>query len=320
MAIGGARMKYQLSHLTRYQYQQPIANSYNLACLQPRQLPYQQVAQSSLQVTPTASGLYVHHDSFGNVRHFIHLQPPHQELSVLSSSIVDVLPRHLSSQLAKGVSFAQLQHFLAHPQHSVASGQRESADQSNLLESQASRDLLLAKQCRVASRMIPLLPEAAALWQQVQNPAQTVLENVAALTALIFNDFSYDPEFSSVITPVSDVLEHRRGVCQDFAQLAISCLRTVGVPARYVSGYLETQAPDGFERLVGADASHAWFAVFDPELGWVDFDPTNNLLPDERHLTLAYGRDYADVVPLKGVLQGLGEHLLEVAVDVMPIP
>jgi transglutaminase-like putative cysteine protease len=299
-------MKYQLSHLTRYQYQQPIANSYNLACLQPRQLPYQQVLQSSIQVTPVASGLYSHLDSFGNVRHFIHLQPPHQELSVFASSIVEVQPRHLARQLDNGVSFEQLQQcFTSHlAQHQI----------------QASRDLLLARQCRFASRMIPLLPGAAALWAQVQRPDRTALENVAALMSLIFHEFSYDPDFSSVITPVSEVLAHKRGVCQDFAQLAISCLRTVGIPARYVSGYLETQPPEGVERLVGADASHAWFAVFDPELGWVDFDPTNNLLPDERHLTLAYGRDYADVVPLKGVLQGLGEHLLEVAVDVMPLP
>jgi transglutaminase-like putative cysteine protease len=299
-------MKYQLSHLTRYQYQQPIANSYNLACLQPRQLPYQQVLQSSIQVTPVASGLYSHLDSFGNVRHFIHLQPPHQELSVLASSIVEVQPRHLARQLGNGVSFEQLQqsftHQLAHDQI------------------QASRDLLLARQCRFASRMIPLLPAAAVLWAQVQRPDRTALENVAELMSLIFHEFSYDPDFSSVITPVSEVLAHKRGVCQDFAQLAISCLRTVGIPARYVSGYLENQPPEGVERLVGADASHAWFAVFDPQLGWVDFDPTNNLLPDERHLTLAYGRDYADVVPLKGVLQGLGEHLLEVAVDVMPLP
>ncbi|OBP13861.1 transglutaminase [Rheinheimera sp. SA_1] len=299
-------MKYQLSHLTRYQYQQPIANSYNLACLQPRQLPYQQVLQSSIQVTPVASGLYSHLDSFGNVRHFIHLQSPHQELSVLASSIVEVQPRYLAGQLAKGVDFDQLQHCFI--------------NQSPHNQILASKDLLLARQCRFASRMIPLLPGAAALWAQVQQPHRTVLENVSALTSLIFNEFSYDPEFSSVITPVSEVLEHRRGVCQDFAQLAISCLRAVGIPARYVSGYLETQPPEGFERLVGADASHAWFAVYDPELGWVDFDPTNNLLPDERHLTLAYGRDYADVVPLKGVLQGLGEHLLEVAVDVMPLP
>lgn len=306
-------MKYQLSHLTRYQYQQPIANSYNLACLQPRALPYQQVIQSGLQVTPQASSLDSHLDCFGNVRHFIHLQPPHQELSVLASSIVQVQPRRLAEQLSNGVSYETLQQFFVTPSAVALDGAIPSKYQT------FSTEALLAQQCRIASRMIPSMAETAALWWQVQQPDRTVLENVAALTSLIFNEFNYDPEFSSVITPVSEVLAHKRGVCQDFAQLAISCLRTVGIPARYVSGYLETQPPEGLARLVGADASHAWFAVFDPTLGWVDFDPTNNVLPDERHLTLAYGRDYADVVPLKGVLQGLGEHLLEVAVDVMPL-
>jgi transglutaminase-like putative cysteine protease len=305
-------MKYQLSHLTRYQYQQPIANSYNLACLQPRQLSYQQVEQTTLQVTPLVSGLYSHLDSFGNVRHFIHVQPPHQELSVLASSIVQVQPRNLAAQLALGVSFSELQQLFVNRPFPCTDGLVHS-------EQILSKDRLLARQCRFASRMIPLLPEAAALWWQIQRPERTMLENVSVLMSLIFNEFSYDPEFSSVITPVSDVIAHRRGVCQDFAQLAISCLRTVGIPARYVSGYLETQPPEGLARMVGADASHAWFAVFDPTLGWVDFDPTNNVLPDERHLTLAYGRDYADVVPLKGVLQGVGEHQLEVAVDVMPL-
>ena len=134
-----------------------------------------------------------------------------------------------------------------------------------------------------------------------------------------FTEFQYDPEFSTVVTPLSEVLAHKRGVCQDFAQLAISCLRCVGIPARYVSGYLETRPPEGQPRLVGADASHAWFAVFEPTLGWIDFDPTNNILADEQHLTLAWGRDYADVVPLKGILHGNGGHQLSVAVDVVPL-
>ena len=164
-------MKYQIRHLTRYCYQHPVANSYNLACLQPRQLPYQQVLQSSIQVTPIASSLDSHLDSFGNVRHFIHLQSPHQELSVLASSIVEVQPRYLAGQLANGVGFEQLQHCFSNP--------------SPLDLNPASKDLLLARQCRFASRMIPLLPGAAALWALVQQPHRTVLENVSALTSLI---------------------------------------------------------------------------------------------------------------------------------------
>ena len=133
----------------------------------------------------------------------------------------------------------------------------------------------------------------------------------------IHRDFTYDPHFSNIATPLHQVLEHRRGVCQDFAHLAIACLRAQGLAARYVSGYLETQPPPGETKQIGADASHAWFAVYVPYQGWVDFDPTNDQIPADRHITVAWGRDYADVAPLKGVVFGGGRgHQLEVAVDV----
>ncbi len=133
----------------------------------------------------------------------------------------------------------------------------------------------------------------------------------------IYKDFKYDPHFSSIATPLEEVLEHRKGVCQDFAHLAIACLRMQGLAARYISGYLETIPPKGKKRLVGADASHAWFSVYVPHLGWIDFDPTNAKIPDEQHITAAWGRDYADVAPLKGVIFGGGDkNKLEVSVDV----
>jgi len=136
----------------------------------------------------------------------------------------------------------------------------------------------------------------------------------------IYNEFKYDPEFSTLATPLKEVLEHRSGVCQDFAHLAIGCLRSKRLAARYVSGYIETTPPPGKERLVGADASHAWFSVYQPGFGWLDFDPTNNQIPGERHITVAWGRDYADVTPLKGVSFGGGEHELNVSVDVLAAP
>jgi transglutaminase-like putative cysteine protease len=291
-------MKYQISHLTRYSYQQPIANSYNLACLTPRTLPYQQLLQFELAVDPEPSALFFRQDKFGNQQHFIHLQPPHQQLTVTASSVVEVQARHNSSRLSDAMRWPELKAFLQH-QHDSA--------------------VLEAKLCAVESRMIPALAETEALIKQLADPALTVLQLSQALTETIYHQFEYDPAFSSVVTPLTEVLRHKKGVCQDFAQLAISALRSLGIPARYVSGYLETMPPPGQTRLVGADASHAWFAVFDPWLGWVDFDPTNNLLPDERHITLAYGRDYADVVPLKGLLHGNGLHQLSVEVDVVPV-
>jgi transglutaminase-like putative cysteine protease len=134
----------------------------------------------------------------------------------------------------------------------------------------------------------------------------------------IFTEFSYDKSATNVDTSVDQLLANRKGVCQDFAHLGISCLRSLGLAARYVSGYLETKPPPGKPRLVGADASHAWLSLFVPDTGWVDLDPTNNLIPDERHVTLAWGRDYGDVTPVKGIVMGGGVHNLFVMVDVEP--
>jgi transglutaminase-like putative cysteine protease len=147
-------------------------------------------------------------------------------------------------------------------------------------------------------------------------PGKPLDAAVHDLMQRIYHEFTYDPEFSSLATPLKEVILHRRGVCQDFAHLAIGCLRAQGLAARYVSGYIETEPPAGKARLVGADASHAWSSVYDPDSGWLDFDPTNNQLPRDRHITLAWGRDYTDVTPLKGVVFGGGKHALRVAVDV----
>jgi len=152
-------------------------------------------------------------------------------------------------------------------------------------------------------------------------PGKPLLLCVQALMAKIFTEFTFDPEATTVSTPVLDVLENKRGVCQDFAHLMIACLRALGLAARYVSGYLLTRPPPGKPRLIGADASHAWVSVYVPgsEYGWVDFDPTNNLLPDTEHITLSFGRDFSDISPLRGIILGGGGAEPEVAVTVFPI-
>ncbi|MCY1426970.1 Transglutaminase-like superfamily protein [compost metagenome] len=150
-------------------------------------------------------------------------------------------------------------------------------------------------------------------------PGRPLLLAVQALMAKIFSEFTYDAAATQVATPLAQVLEEKRGVCQDFAHLMLACLRSRGLAARYVSGYLLTQPPAGKPRLIGADASHAWIAVWCPQLGWVDFDPTNNLLPALEHITLAWGRDFGDVSPLRGVILGGGSHDPEVSVTVMPL-
>jgi transglutaminase-like putative cysteine protease len=150
-------------------------------------------------------------------------------------------------------------------------------------------------------------------------PEIPLLEGARDLTRRIFNDFKYDVKATTVATPLEEVLLKRRGVCQDFAHLGIAFMRSLGLPARYVSGYLRTRPPAGKPRLVGADASHAWFSVFCPGTGWVDFDPTNNIVPGEEHVTVALGRDFGDVSPVAGILTGGGKHVVKVSVDVEPL-
>lgn len=172
---------------------------------------------------------------------------------------------------------------------------------------------------RLDSPFIRRNAELAAFAHSCFTPGRPIVEAALALNQLIHQTFEYDPSFTTLATPLSEVLANRRGVCQDFAHLAIGALRSVGLVARYVSGYLETQPPPGQPRLIGADASHAWLATWIPEWGWLALDPTNGTVAGEQHPVLAWGRDYADVAPLKGVMNGGGEHQLEVEVDVMPL-
>jgi len=173
---------------------------------------------------------------------------------------------------------------------------------------------------RFASSMVPIGPDFTAYARPDFPPGRPILEAVIALTERIFHDFKFDPRATDVTTPVAEVLMKRAGVCQDFAHLMLACLRSIGLPGRYVSGYLETAPPPGQTRLLGADASHAWVSVFcGDESGWVDTDPTNNILPGDRHITVAWGRDFSDVSPLRGVTLGAGGQWLEIAVDVIPM-
>ena len=151
-------------------------------------------------------------------------------------------------------------------------------------------------------------------------PKRPLLEAVTELTERIHKDFAYDSRATTIATPLAEVFQKRRGVCQDFAHFEIACLRALGLPARYVSGYIQTTRAPGKEGLIGADASHAWLAVYCPDFGWIDVDPTNNKLPTNQHLTVAWGRDYGDVPPVRGIIVGGGSHELRVAVTVTPVP
>jgi transglutaminase-like putative cysteine protease len=184
------------------------------------------------------------------------------------------------------------------------------------LYSDRRRDVLDAFQMTFESPHIGKSEDFLEFARPAFAPGRPVLEAVSALSGRIHSEFAYDNKSTDISTPLAQVLEQKRGVCQDFAHLMIACLRSLGLAARYVSGYLLTHPPPGKPKLVGADASHAWVSVWLPRSGWIDFDPTNDVMPRDEHITTAYGRDFSDVTPLRGVILGGGQHVLEVSVDV----
>jgi transglutaminase-like putative cysteine protease len=240
-----------------------------------------------LQIEPRPEVLCGHLDYFGNPTTFVTIEGSHRELVITARSEAEVTGR-------------------------------PSLGQSPAWET--ARDLFEANEFVYASPLVNHEPELGAYAAPFFSTGRPLLEAVLDLTGRIYRDFKFDSAATNVATPVMDVFKSRRGVCQDFAHLEIGCLRALGLAARYVSGYLETKPPRGRPRLVGADASHAWVSFFCPGSGWVDVDPTNNLLVGGRHIAVAWGRDYSDVSPVRGIIIGSGEHSLSVAVDVLALP
>lgn len=289
-------MRYRIRHSTRYQYQDLVSQCYSLAHLLPRNTWFQRCTRAQITVNPLPATGSDRTDYFGNHSYHFSVQQAHRELEVTADSEVEILADRQSLSLDFGASCADVRANLYN------------------LEPEANvwaREFLLDS---------PMVRAGAALADYARESfpdERPFFSCVRELTDRIYRDFTYDPRFTEVATPLDKVFEHRRGVCQDFAHLAIGCLRSLGYPARYVSGYLETRPPPGTPRLEGADASHAWFSAYSPIEGWADFDPTNNLMAMQQHITTAWGRDYADVTPLKGsVLGGGAGHGLQVAVDV----
>ncbi len=289
-------MKYRVTHSTRYSYSEHVTLCHNVAHLLPRTTAVQTCHLSELSIAPLPVVVNEWTDLFGNRQASFSIQEPHNELTVTAISEVDLLPMPGLAVDAADISWEQTVEYLNAASDETAIEARLYGLESGFIEFSAA-----VKQYAESSFAA----------------GRPLLQAVEDLMHRIYADFDYVPGFSSIATPLSEVLAHRKGVCQDFAHLAIACLRMQGLAARYVSGYLETIPPEGKERLVGADASHAWFSVFAPQLGWIDFDPTNAQIPAEQHITVAWGRDYADVAPLKGVIFGGGEdHELDVSVDV----
>lgn len=289
-------MRYRIRHTTKYAYSEPVAVCHNLVRLAPRATERQAVRSYRLVVAPEPSDLVQRDDPLGNRVDYFSIQEAHHGLSLSAFSEIEV--KESASAVMGSTTVEQLQEDLRR------------RDKPNTAE---------AYRFVFPSHHVPLLHRLKQYGEVSFAPTRSVIEGARELTTRIYNDFEYDPRATNVSTPISEAFEKRAGVCQDFAHLQIACLRTLGVPARYVSGYLRTIPPEGQERLVGADASHAWVSVYCGSAGWVDFDPTNDCIPGGDHVTVGYGRDYADVCPIQGVFVGGGQHTMEVSVDVEPL-
>jgi len=290
-------MTYNLIHKTIYDYAEPVTVSHHAARVEPRVLPQQTVENFSLHIGPMPAILKPRVDFFGNQVCGFSIQEIHQHLEITATSRVTVAATT--------------------PPAPALSPDWESV--VKIFSDPVSPEVVEPYQFVFDSPLLRVSPELAEYARESFGEKTPLLVAVADLNRRIFTDFKYDPTATTVATPLAEVLEKRAGVCQDFAHLGIACLRSLGLPARYVSGYLRTRPPAGQPRLVGADASHAWFAVFCPDVGWVDFDPTNNLMPAEEHITVAFGRDFSDVSPVSGVITGGGAHEVKVSVDVEPV-
>jgi transglutaminase-like putative cysteine protease len=287
-------MNYRITHKTQYKYTDTVNLCYNEARLTPRSFARQVCARSRFVVEPEPTSSREREDFFGNSVRYFTIQHPHKELTVTVTSDVQVNVRDMNRGFAEFPAWEVVR-------------QR--------LQTDRCPEILEIRQYILDSPMLEATLELREYAEPSFAQGLPLLEAVENLMARIHRDFIYEPGFTTLVTPLADVMKHRRGVCQDFAHLGIGCLRALGLAARYISGYIKTVPPPGEARLVGADASHAWFSVYAPDVGWIDFDPTNNQMPTDQHITVAWGRDYSDVTPLKGVVFGSGTHELSVSVD-----
>ncbi|MBG6073816.1 MULTISPECIES: transglutaminase family protein [unclassified Polaromonas] len=293
------RARYHVVHETQVNYASTVTLSQQYLHMTPRSFSYQQIESHALWVTPTENDGVDGMDYFGNQTRQITITAAHQSLLVHAESTVALMQRPDLDSIQKSASWESLRDRL-----------------------QQGMETALADAYRYlyASPHVSCSLELEAFARISFTPGRAQLDAALDLTQRIFDEFDFDADATDISTPLDEVLRGRRGVCQDFAQLMIGCLRSLGLPARYMSGYILTHPPAGQPRMIGADASHAWVSVFCPDLGWVDFDPTNRCLVQHEHITLGWGRDFSDVTPMRGVVLGGGEQELEVRVTVTPLP
>lgn len=287
-------MKYKVTHHTSYTYEYPAIMCHNLVYQKPILMGCQTVSKFKYNIDPQPEFLSIRNDFFENEVIFFSILKSHNRLEVEVKSHVEVsTPAYVNINFSNTLNWESVVNWL----HSTNA-------QINIRQFFLESDYV---------KFIPGIREYAML---SFTPERPVLEAVKDLNTRIFNDFSFTPGFTDVSTPLEEVFREKKGVCQDFAHFQLACLRSVGLAARYMSGYIETLPPPGKPKLVGADASHAWVAVFVPEIGWVEFDATNNLVVKDQHIRAAVGRDFTDIVPLKGVVYSGGSQQMKVSVDV----
>jgi transglutaminase-like putative cysteine protease len=289
-------MEYTVRHRTTYRYMQDVSYSRHLVHLAPRETGSQRLTNFRLAVSPTPDQHISRLDFFGNPVDWLAIDEPHADVDVIAESRVVALSPPVRAAAAS-VPWEQVRARLDAP------------------DTEAREVLHYVFDSPLTAFTVDLAGYA----RRSFTPGRPMLVAAVDLMARIHADFRYDTTVTDAFTAVDQVFEIRAGVCQDLAHVGIAALRALGLPARYVSGYLLTRPPPGRERMIGADASHAWFAVWAPPFGWVDLDPTNDMIPGDGHITVAWGRDYGDVAPINGIITGGGEHLIEVGVDVVPV-
>jgi transglutaminase-like putative cysteine protease len=290
--------RYRVVHETRYRYQSTVTLSQQYLHLTPRSFSFQHTESHQIWLDRAVDDARDGTDYFGNCTRHVALTVPHDSLLVHSESTVALFSRPALADIAGTLPWE---------------GTRD------MMAKEKSPATLEACRYLYASPHVKVFPELEAYARASYAPCRPQLDAALELTHRIFEDFEFDARAAEISTPLEQVLRGRRGVCQDFAQLMIGCLRSLGLPARYVSGYILTHPPEGKPRLVGADASHAWVSVFCPSIGWVDFDPTNRCLVRDEHITLGWGRDFSDVTPMRGIVLGGGRQALDVEVTVTPL-
>ena len=292
-------MIYKIYHETKFSYAGLVTFSHNIARLKPKDSNTQKLLEYSLKIEPTPYETSEFVDYFENTNNFMLIRESHKNLKVIATSKVERLENEIKKEI-----------------DSLKNIKTTLKDLKYRLSSYNPNDVL-AKYFLFETESIPMPSKEIkdyALKSFDEN--RNIIEATSDFMARIFNDFKFVSGFSDITTPIEVIFKEKKGVCQDFAQFAISALRSIGIPTRYISGYIQTIPAPGTEKLFGVDASHAWFSIYVPDFGWVDFDPTNNKIPNEEYIILGYGRDYLDISPLKGVVQSSGNSLLSVKVDV----